>query len=33
VATVNEPGAKTPERGMIRVRAEKTTIVGLKNRA
>jgi len=33
VVTVSEPGAKTPERGRKRVRAEKTTIVGLKKRA
>jgi hypothetical protein len=31
--TANEPGAKTPERGRRRVRAEKITIVGLKRRA
>jgi hypothetical protein len=30
VVMVNEPGAKTPESGRRRVRAEKTTIVGLK---
>jgi hypothetical protein len=33
VTTVNELGAKTPERGRRRVRAEKTTIVGLKKSA
>ena len=33
VVMVNDPGAKTPERGRRRVRAEKTTIVGLKKRA
>ena len=33
VVTVNEPGAKTPERGRRSVRAEKITIVGLKKRA
>ena len=32
VVTVNEPGAKTPERGMS-VNAEKTTIIGLKKGA
>jgi hypothetical protein len=31
--TINEPGAKIPERGRRRVRTEKTTIVGLKKRA
>ena len=30
VSTVNEPGAKTPERGRRRLRAVKMTIVGLK---
>ena len=33
VTTVNEPGAKTPERGRRRLRAVKTTIVGLKKTA
>ena len=33
VVTVNEPGAKIPERGRKRVRAEKTTIIGQKKRA
>jgi len=33
VATVSELGAKTPERGRRRVRAEKITIVGLKKKA
>jgi len=31
--TVNEPGAKTPERGRRRVKAEKMTIFGLKKTA
>ena len=33
VTTVNEPGAKTPERGRRRLRAVKTTIIGLKKTA
>ena len=33
VITVSEPGAKTPESGRRRVKAEKATIVGLKKRA
>ena len=33
VTTVNEPGAKTPERGRRRLRAVKTTIVGLEKTA
>jgi hypothetical protein len=33
VVTVNELGAKTPERGRRSVRAEKMTIVGLKRTA
>jgi len=33
VITVNEPGAKTPERGRRSVRAENTTILGLKKNA
>jgi len=33
VTTVNEPGAKTPERGRRSAMTEKITIVGLKNRA
>jgi len=33
VVTVNEAGEKIPERGRVRVRAEKMTIIGLKKRA
>jgi hypothetical protein len=33
VVTVNDPGAKIPERGRKRFRAEKMTIIGLKKRA
>jgi hypothetical protein len=33
VVTVNEPGAKIPERGRKRMRAEKMTIIGLKKTA
>jgi len=33
VTTVNEPGAKTLERGRRSMRTEKTTIVGLKKTA
>ena len=33
IVMVNDPGAKTPERRRRRVRAEKTTMIGLKKRA